>query len=68
MKKHKEKFTPVTADRGFCHEEEKKEEVVKQRYYHLYKKGELEADVEVAGGKVVESGYSKDNWYSIITK
>ncbi|KAF5096633.1 hypothetical protein DV451_004157 [Geotrichum candidum] len=49
-------------------EEEKKEEVVKQRYYHLYKKGELEADVEVAGGKVVESGYSKDNWYSIITK
>lgn len=26
MKKHKEKFTPVTADRGFCHEEEKKEE------------------------------------------
>jgi tRNA (uracil-5-)-methyltransferase TRM9 len=49
-------------------EEEKKEEVVKQRYYHLYKKGELEADVEVAGGRVVESGYSRDNWYSIITK
>ncbi|KAF5094390.1 hypothetical protein D0Z03_002098 [Geotrichum reessii] len=49
-------------------EEEKKEEVVKQRYYHLYKKGELEADVDIAGGKVVESGYSRDNWYSIITK
>lgn len=49
-------------------EEDKKEEVVKQRYYHLYKKGELEADVDIAGGKVIESGYSRDNWYSIITK
>jgi tRNA (uracil-5-)-methyltransferase TRM9 len=36
-----------------------------QRYYHLYKKGELEEDVASAGGAVVESGYEKDNWWAI---
>jgi tRNA (uracil-5-)-methyltransferase TRM9 len=35
------------------------------RYYHLYKKGELEHDIEKAGGQVVESGYEKDNWWAI---
>ena len=35
------------------------------RYYHLYKKGELEEDIEKAGGKVLESGYEKDNWWAI---
>ena len=35
------------------------------RYYHLYRKGELESDLEAAGGKVVESGYEKDNWWAI---
>ncbi|KAF9701365.1 hypothetical protein EKO04_000172 [Ascochyta lentis] len=35
------------------------------RYYHLYRKGELEEDVEQAGGVVVESGYEKDNWWAI---
>ncbi|KAF1844572.1 uracil-5--methyltransferase TRM9 [Cucurbitaria berberidis CBS 394.84] len=35
------------------------------RYYHLYKKGELESDIEQAGGAVVESGYEKDNWWAI---
>ncbi|KAI5359141.1 putative tRNA methyltransferase 9-like protein [Septoria linicola] len=35
------------------------------RYYHLYRKGELEGDVEMAGGKVVEAGYEKDNWWAI---
>lgn len=52
-------------------ETEKKEEpsgVVRHRYYHLYKQGELEEDVKVAGGRVLESGYSKDNWYAIITR
>ncbi|KAF2491361.1 S-adenosyl-L-methionine-dependent methyltransferase [Lophium mytilinum] len=38
-----------------------------QRYYHLYRKGELEEDVVVAGGAVVESGYEKDNWWAIAT-
>ena len=36
-----------------------------QRYYHLYRQGELEADVVSAGGYVIESGYEKDNWWAI---
>ncbi|KAK5275390.1 tRNA methyltransferase, has a role in tRNA modification, partial [Cryomyces antarcticus] len=35
------------------------------RYYHLYRNGELEADIEAAGGVVLESGYEKDNWWAI---
>ena len=35
------------------------------RYYHLYRKGELEEDIGQAGGVVVESGYEKDNWWAI---
>lgn len=35
------------------------------RYYHLYRKGELEGDIEMAGGVVLESGYEKDNWWAI---
>jgi tRNA (uracil-5-)-methyltransferase TRM9 len=35
------------------------------RYYHLYRKGELEHDIDEAGGIVVESGYEKDNWWAI---
>lgn len=40
-------------------------EKVYQRYYHLYKKGELEQSIEEAGGEVLESGYEKDNWWAI---
>lgn len=36
-----------------------------QRYYHLYRSGELEEDVRAIGGEVVESGYEKDNWWAI---
>ncbi|KAL9124872.1 MAG: hypothetical protein Q9217_005851 [Psora testacea] len=36
-----------------------------ERYYHLYRKGELERDVEEAGAIVTESGYEKDNWWVI---
>ncbi|KAK6084102.1 tRNA (uracil-5-)-methyltransferase trm9 [Seiridium cupressi] len=39
-----------------------------QRYYHLYKKGELEEDVVAVGGKVVDSGYDKDNWWAIASR
>jgi tRNA (uracil-5-)-methyltransferase TRM9 len=35
------------------------------RYYHLYKKDELECDIGQAGGVVLESGYEKDNWWAI---
>lgn len=42
--------------------------VVHHRYYHLFKEGELE---ELAAGtdlEIVESGYDKDNWYTIFRK
>ncbi|CAI7649047.1 unnamed protein product [Penicillium glandicola] len=37
------------------------------RYYHLYAEGELERDIGSAGGRVLESGYEKDNWWVIAT-
>ena len=36
-----------------------------ERYYHLYRQGELEEDVVAAGGEAVESGYERDNWWVI---
>jgi tRNA (uracil-5-)-methyltransferase TRM9 len=39
-----------------------------QRYYHLYRKGELEGDMEAAGGRILEAGYEKDNWWVIATR
>lgn len=47
--------------------EEKEEDGDKTflRYYHLYRKGELEQDIGEAGGVVLESGYEKDNWWAI---
>lgn len=41
---------------------------IKHRYYHLYKQGELESDVNEAGGVVVTSGYEKDNWWAVISR
>ncbi|KAK7740236.1 tRNA methyltransferase, has a role in tRNA modification [Diaporthe eres] len=35
------------------------------RYYHLYRKGELEEEVVAAGGSVLNSGYERDNWWVI---
>lgn len=37
------------------------------RYYHLFAEGELESNIEQAGGQVLESGYEKDNWWAIAT-
>lgn len=37
------------------------------RYYHLFAEGELEQNIEQAGGHVLESGYEKDNWWVIAT-
>ena len=34
------------------------------RYYHLYRKGELEQDVEAAGGLVLGGGWERDNWWA----
>ena len=36
-----------------------------KRYYHLYREGELEAELGQAGGIVVDHGYEKDNWWAI---
>ncbi|KAI0137305.1 S-adenosyl-L-methionine-dependent methyltransferase [Xylariales sp. AK1849] len=38
------------------------------RYYHLFKKGELEEDVQAVGGRVLDGGYDKDNWYVIASR
>ncbi|SMR47580.1 unnamed protein product [Zymoseptoria tritici ST99CH_3D1] len=38
------------------------------RYYHLYRKGELEDDLRSAGGKIIEAGYEKDNWWAIAAR
>ncbi|KAI0453195.1 S-adenosyl-L-methionine-dependent methyltransferase [Xylaria acuta] len=49
-------------------EEEEEEEGVDatyERFYHLYREGELEEDMRAAGGRVIESGYEKDNWWVI---
>lgn len=39
-----------------------------QRYYHLYRKGELEEDAVAVGGTVVECGYERDNWWVVCSK
>jgi len=38
-----------------------------QRYYHLYRSGELEENIGAAGGCVLQAGYEKDNWWAIAT-
>lgn len=38
------------------------------RYYHLYEESELERDIGKAGGRVLESGYEKDNWWAVATR
>nr|5CM2_Z Chain Z, Trna Methyltransferase [Yarrowia lipolytica CLIB122] len=40
-------------------------EEVRYRYYHLYREGEITSDVEASGGKVLETGYEKDNWWVV---
>ncbi|KAI5787108.1 S-adenosyl-L-methionine-dependent methyltransferase [Geopyxis carbonaria] len=54
-------LSPNKLQEGF----ETKKEVTYQRYYHLYRKGELESDIIAAGGVIHESGYEKDNWWAI---
>lgn len=38
-----------------------------QRYYHLFRSGELEENIRDAGGDVADSGYERDNWWAIAT-
>lgn len=39
-----------------------------ERYYHLYRRGELEEDIRTAGGTVERSGYERDNWWAIASR
>ena len=39
-----------------------------QRYYHLYRRGELEHDIIQAGGSIIEAGYERDNWWAIAVR
>ncbi len=41
---------------------------VHQRYYHLFKKGELDDLVLAAGASIEASGYDRDNHYVIFNK
>ncbi|KAF1918073.1 hypothetical protein BDU57DRAFT_514632 [Ampelomyces quisqualis] len=64
VKKRKGQRTgDVEADAG--QEEEQSGDKTFLRYYHLYRKGELEENIAEAGGIVLESGYEKDNWWAI---
>lgn len=36
-----------------------------RRYYHLYRRGELENDIVEAGGVIVAGGYERDNWWAV---
>ncbi|KAI9789000.1 MAG: tRNA methyltransferase, has a role in tRNA modification [Piccolia ochrophora] len=36
-----------------------------ERYYHLFRAGELESNIVEAGGTVLKSGYEKDNWWAV---
>ena len=48
---------------------EKREEIVYNRYYRLFKKGELdELVINTDLGKIIKSDYNKDNWYVIAIK
>ncbi|KAF6831128.1 tRNA-methyltransferase trm9 [Colletotrichum plurivorum] len=49
-------------------EQEKPQDTTFQRYYHLYREGELEEDVVAVGGRVLESGYERDNWWAIFCR
>jgi tRNA (uracil-5-)-methyltransferase TRM9 len=42
---------------------------VYQRYYHLFKKGELE-DLfqQIDGAQILQSSWDHDNWYIIVQK
>jgi tRNA (uracil-5-)-methyltransferase TRM9 len=68
QKKEKEKGKRKKTDGDQVEEEEASKpdgDKTFLRYYHLYRKGELEGDIEQAGGVVLESGYEKDNWWAI---
>ncbi|EDU46366.1 tRNA uracil-5- -methyltransferase TRM9 [Pyrenophora tritici-repentis] len=65
--KRKKKKSDVGGEESVREEEKPEGDRTFLRYYHLYRKGELENDIEEAGGVVLEYGYEKDNWWAIAT-
>ncbi|KAH6621323.1 S-adenosyl-L-methionine-dependent methyltransferase [Chaetomium sp. MPI-SDFR-AT-0129] len=57
--------TPVAETEAALGQTDPNPDPVFRRYYHLYRKGELEEDVLAAGGFVVSSGYERDNWWVV---
>lgn len=53
---------------GVAGEAGRSQDTVFHRYYHLFAKGELERNIEAAGGLILDGGYEKDNWWAIATK
>lgn len=64
----KEKEADKEDDKAGVQEQKEPEDPVKFRYYHLYKKGELSSNAQEAGGKIIEEGYEKDNWWVIVER
>jgi tRNA (uracil-5-)-methyltransferase TRM9 len=62
QRKKQKELEKESGDGGECPENA---ETTYQRFYHLYREGELEEDMRVAGGRVTESGYERDNWWVI---
>jgi tRNA (uracil-5-)-methyltransferase TRM9 len=58
-------MVPWVMKNGKTLNDERSSETTFQRFYHLYRCGELEEDIVAGGGNVVESGYERDNWWAI---
>ncbi|TPX63937.1 hypothetical protein SpCBS45565_g06262 [Spizellomyces sp. 'palustris'] len=55
--------------KGSTPTEESNQDVVYQRYYHLFVKGELDELITRTGMATIEtSGYDRDNWYCVARK
>ncbi|EAU29658.1 conserved hypothetical protein [Aspergillus terreus NIH2624] len=64
----KDIMVPWVLKSGASKDNDGTEPKVFHRYYHLFEASELERDINAAGGRVLESGYDKDNWWAIATR
>ncbi|KAF4838416.1 tRNA (carboxymethyluridine(34)-5-O)-methyltransferase [Colletotrichum siamense] len=62
------KGSKATDTEATAEEDKKPKDTTYQRYYHLYREGELEEDVVAVGGRVLESGYERDNWWAVFCR
>ncbi|KAI9026957.1 S-adenosyl-L-methionine-dependent methyltransferase [Hyaloraphidium curvatum] len=59
------KYRPQSAEGSGTNEAPGGRNLTFQRFYHLFAKGELDELVEACGGRILESGYEKDNHYVV---